>query len=121
MSASFGLTVIVYAAGLAVLLGGWAITGRDRPPAVLAGLVFLELATLVQGGLDVGALAGSAQAETGVNVAYLLTSVVLLPVSAAAVRLDTGRWGSAAHAVGCALLAVVSVRLHQTLTPTSHG
>ena len=55
---------------------------------------------------------------------YLLTSLIVLPVTAATMRMDAGRWGSSALAVGCVMLAVVSVRLHQTLgspLPQAHG
>ena len=116
MSDSFGLTVVLYALALAAACAGAAVLGRRRPRMVGAGLVLLEAAVIGQGVLDgVALLRGQHGTEVATNLGYLLTSPAILPVTASAVRLDPGRWGSAALAVGCLVLAVVSLRLRQTL------
>lgn len=80
----------------------------------------VELAVVVQAGLDVLGLArGDRPGSLATHVGYLVTSVALLPIAAGAVQLDEGRWGNAGLAIGCVLVAVVSVRLHQTLG--AHG
>ena len=116
MSPVFGLTVILYALGLAGAYGIAAVGGHLRSRAVVPALAILELSVLVQAWLDAAAvLRGRHGPEVATHVGYLLTSVAVLPITVAAVRLDSGRWGSTALAVGCVLLAVVSLRLHQTL------
>ncbi|MFI7588697.1 hypothetical protein ACIB24_16625 [Spongisporangium articulatum] len=121
MRDSLGLTTLLYALGLGAALAGTAVRGRPRPPALVAGLGMLELAVVVQGVLDgVALVSGDHGPEVATNVGYLLTSVAVLPICATGVRWDDGRWGNAALAVGCLLVAVVSVRLHVTLG-TSHA
>ena len=116
MSPVFSLTVIVYALGIAGVCALAAITGRPRPRAVTAGLVILETSVLVQAVLDgVDVLRGRHGGDMATHVGYLLASVAIIPLTVATVRFDPGRWGSAALAVGCIVLAVVSLRLHQTL------
>ena len=121
MAGSLGLTVVLYSLALALVLAVVAVGGRRRPSAAGAGLVVLEAAALGQGLFDVAdLLRGRHGPEVVTTLGYLLTSLAVLPVCASAVRMDAGRWGSAGLAVGCLLLAVVSIRLHQTLG-TSRG
>jgi hypothetical protein len=116
MSASLSQAVVLYAVAVGLICAGAALLGRLRPRPVGAGLVLLEVAVLGQALLDGAALLrGQHGSAVVTNVGYLLTSAAVLPIVASAVRLDPGRWGSAALAVGCLVLAVVSVRLHQTL------
>lgn len=116
MSRSLGLTIILYALAVAGVCAFAAVTGRRRSPSVNVGLVLLELAAMVQAALDgLQLIRGQHGPDVATNVGYLITSLIVLPFTCAAVRLDPGRWGSAALAVGCVLLAVVSLRLHQTL------
>jgi hypothetical protein len=116
MSAVFEATVIVYALGIAAVCTASAIAGRPRPRPVTPGLVILGLSAVTQAVVDVVALArGQHSPSMATHLGYLLTSVAVMPITAYAVRLDPGRWGSAALAVGCVLLTVVSLRLHQTV------
>ncbi|SDI87619.1 hypothetical protein SAMN05444157_0589 [Frankineae bacterium MT45] len=116
MSASLNLATILYALGLALWCLGSAVRDRPRSPAFVAALIVLEIGLLLQAVLDVVALLrGQHGDEAATNVGYLVTSLLILPVTAAAVRMDRGRWGSAALAVGLLLVAVVSARLLQTL------
>ncbi|SOD70906.1 hypothetical protein SAMN05892883_0537 [Jatrophihabitans sp. GAS493] len=119
MIESLNLATILYAVGLALWCLICAVGNRPRPPAFVAALIVLEVGVVLQALLDVAALLrGDHGDDVATNVGYLITSVLILPVTALAVRMDRGRWGSAALAVGCLLLAVVSARLLQTLGAT---
>jgi K+ transporter len=113
---SFVPTVILYALALAIGLLVTAIRGKNRPAPLSAGLAILELVVLVVVLLDiVSVLRGDHGPDIATNVGYALAAVVLLPLSATAVRLDHGRWANVGFALGCAMVAVVVLRLHQTL------
>ena len=114
MSASLGLTIVLYALALAAIGAGVALSGRPRPPAFALAVGTLEIALIGQALLDVLALADGRAANVATNLGYLLTSLAVLPICAGSVRFDTGRWGTAALAVGCVLVVVVTLRLHQT-------
>jgi hypothetical protein len=115
MTTTFGLTVIVYAVGVAAVCALCAVAGRGRPTAVTPALAIVQISVVVQAVLDLAVLAGGAPSgQLAVHVGYLLVSLAILPIAAAMVRLDPGRWGSAALALGCVVVAVVSLRLHQT-------
>jgi hypothetical protein len=109
VSRSLGLAIVLYSLALAAICAGMAATNARRSPVVGAGLALVELTAIIQGLLDALALVrGQHGSEVATNTGYLLTSVAILPLTASAVRLDPGRWGSAG-------LAVVSIRLQQTL------
>jgi FtsH-binding integral membrane protein len=112
---SLNITIVVYAAALALWCVASALRNRPRSPTFTAGLLVLEFAVALQAVFDVVELTRGQHDEVATNLGYLLTSLILLPVTAAAVRMDRGRWGSAALAVGCVLVAVVSIRLQVTL------
>lgn len=63
-------------------------------------------------------LGGAQPPEVATHWGYLATAPLILPATAGAVHLDGDRWGSAAMAVGCLILAVVLVRLAAT---SGHG
>jgi hypothetical protein len=116
VSAVLSVTVIAYALGVACVCAFSALSGRRRPRAVLVALLIVQSGVVVQAVLDGLALGrGVGGDEVAINVGYLITSLVILPVTAVSVRMDEGRWGSVALAVGLVLVAVVSLRLHQTL------
>lgn len=116
-----GLTVLLYALGLASICVVSAVGGRVRPRPVTAALGVLEVGALAQAGVDIWALTGGRHSpELATHIGYLLTSIAIIPITVATVRLDPGRWGSVALAVGCVLLAIVTLRLHATLD-AGHG
>ncbi len=123
MTRSLSLTIILYALGVALICVVVALAGRPRPPAVTVALVIAEVAAAGQALVDGARLVGGRHGpEVAANVGYLVTSLIVLPVAVAAVRLDPGRWGSVAVAIGCLLLSVVSIRLHQTIgVPGAHA
>ncbi len=122
MTTTFELAVVLYALGVAAICAVTAVRGRPRGPMILPALIVIQIATLVQAVFDATELAaGPLPAETATHVGYLIVSVVVLPITAGSVRLGEDRWGTAALAIGCVLVAVVSIRLHQTLAPARHG
>ncbi len=113
---SLGLAAILYAAALAL----WCVTSmaanRRRAASFTVALGVLEVAVIGLAILDASNLIGGQHgSEVATNIGYLITLVAILPVTAAVVRLDPGRWGSAALAIGCLLVIVVAIRLQQTL------
>lgn len=118
MSSSFSLAVVLYALGLAAVCAVIAVRGAARGPLLLPALAMVEIVVIIQAALDLTRLArGAHPAELATHVGYLIASIVIVPVAAGAIRLDEGPWGSAALAIGCLVVAVVSIRLHQTLGP----
>jgi hypothetical protein len=115
VTAGLALTVIGYALAVGVACLVPAVRGTPRSALVVPALAVVELGVTAQALLDVVALwHGPRPIELATHVGYLLASLVLVPVAAGSVRLDDSRWGSAALALGCLLVAVVTVRLHQT-------
>lgn len=115
MSASFEAAVVAYALGVAAVCAFAAATGRVRSPAATLAVLVVQVTLVVQAVVDVAQLAtGAPSPEPATHIGYLVVSLVALPAAAGSVQLDEGRWGSAALAIGCALVAVVSIRLQQT-------
>ena len=122
MSAAFLVAVVAYALGVAVVCAFTALRGRRRHPLILPALLVIEFCVLVQAVLDLVHLAGGPRpAALAVHIGYLAASVVILPLAVGSVRLDEGRWATAAVGIGCVIVAVVSLRLHQTLDPAGSG
>ncbi|MEV8609824.1 hypothetical protein AB0383_18165 [Amycolatopsis sp. NPDC051373] len=113
---AFATTVVCVAGGLAVL--GAGLAGRDRPERALPALAVVELALVVQAIADVtGLLAGDRPAEPGTHLAYLATSLLLLPVATAWAANEQGRWAALVIAVALLALAVVVIRAQTTWRP----
>jgi hypothetical protein len=120
MAGSFLLAVVLYAFALGGVCLVTAVGGRTRPPTVSVSLGLLQGVVVIAGLLDAVALIqGEHRSDVATNLGYLFVSVLVLPATFAAVRADAGRWGNAAGAVACVLLAVISLRLHVTLGPAA--
>lgn len=121
MKAGLEVSVIAYAVALAASCGYAAVRGRPRSTLVAPAAIVLQTALVLQAVVDLLAVArGYNGAELSTHIGYLVTSLVVLPVTVASIRLDAGRWASAAFAIGCLVVAIVSIRLHQT-AGVSHG
>jgi hypothetical protein len=111
-------TLTVGAFGLAVLVAGLAVAGRFRARRPAPLLVLLELGLLGQAALDVAGLAGGHRvAALPTHLAYLVTSVLLLPAVvgwAFGGRRAPDRWSALVLAAGLLAVAVVVVRLMTT-------
>ncbi|HEX4722898.1 MAG TPA: hypothetical protein VH333_10315 [Pseudonocardiaceae bacterium] len=101
--------------GAAALVLCLAATGRYRWRRIAPTLLIIELAVLVEAVTDLACLfGGSHVAEPATHLAYLATSVVVLPVVAGQASRDDGRWAAVLVGVALLVLAVVVVRLTAT-------
>lgn len=113
---SLAITVTCGAAGLAVF--GAALLSRYRWRAALPTVILLETALLIQAILDIaGLLGGHHPAEPATHLAYLVTSLAVLPVAGSQVVRDDGRWAGILLAVALIALAIIVVRLQTTWRP----
>lgn len=120
MLASLTLATIVYAFGLAACCAWFAVAGHARPLPVTASVALVQTVLVVLVVADtVRALDVQHGAALATNLGYAAALLVALPAVAVTVRLDDDRWGSAAFAVGCVLVAVLALRMNQTLG--AHG
>ncbi|MGW4486772.1 hypothetical protein ACWEOE_23360 [Amycolatopsis sp. NPDC004368] len=113
---AFATTVVCVAGGLAVL--GTGLAGRYRRRRTLPALAVVQLALIVQVVADVaGLLGGDRPAEPGTHLAYVATSLLLLPAATAWSAPENGRWGAMVLAVALLAVAVVVVRAQTTWRP----
>lgn len=119
MTAGLQLTLIVYALGTGTWFAGLAVANRAASPTATAALAVLEVGLVIQAAIDVARiLVDHRPAQLGVHLAYLATSLVIVPMSSGGLRLPGRRAVGAAMAACCAILAVVCIRLDQTLVAT---
>jgi len=110
---AFLLTVT--AVVLAVVALVQVTRGTFRTDRALPGLATLEVGLLTQAGIDVTAWArGHRPGEPGVHAAYLVVSVVLLPLVLTQAAGRTGRWAGVLVGVALLVTAVLTVRLQTT-------
>jgi hypothetical protein len=115
VNGSLGACIVAYALLVGIYAAGVAAANRSLPPVLKGSLVVLELAVVAQALIaTIGLLRGDRPTELTVVIGYLLTSVGLLPLAASAFQDEENRWSSAAYAVASVLVAVVTIRLHQT-------
>ncbi|WP_326568667.1 hypothetical protein VSH64_44125 [Amycolatopsis rhabdoformis] len=113
---AFATTVVCVAGGFAVL--GTGLAGRYRRGRTLPALAIVELALIGQAVADVlGLFGGDRPAELGTHLAYLATSLVLLPAAAVWSAGEEARWSAVVIAVALLAVAVVVVRAQTTWRP----
>lgn len=111
-----GLAGVVIALSLAVGLALGVLALLDRRPVtyVLGGLLLVELATIVQAMATVVLLLrGDRPAEPATFTGYALTTVLVAPLGGLWALSEKSRWGTAAAAVACLTVAILTVRLNQ--------
>jgi hypothetical protein len=116
MKASLALTIILYASGLAAWTAVQVFRRRASSNLLTAALVVLELGLLLQAVIDLFSLMGGHRPrELAIHVAYLVTSVAVLPIV-----VPIGRKGRKApamtDAVVCAAVVIIVARLQMTGT-----
>jgi heme A synthase len=109
------VAIAIYAACVALLAAiGFALR-RPRSPLLDKLVLVLEGALVVRAMLGVGAMVSGAHPYPGVtHVAYLLTSVGLLPVMVATLADDRSHWSTAVVGVACLALVVIAIRVEMT-------
>lgn len=92
-----------------------ALTGTFRWPRFVPTLVIVEAALVVQAVADgIGLARGHRPGEQGPHLAYLATSLLVVPAAATQARAEDGRWAGLLVAAGLLVVAVVVVRLATT-------
>ncbi|HVX43562.1 MAG TPA: hypothetical protein VHC49_06740 [Mycobacteriales bacterium] len=110
---SLAIAVTCLGGSAAALISG--VTQRFRWRTMAPTLVLLEIALVGQAVADVLGLArGHRPGELATHLAYLSTSLVILPVAAVQSGGEDGRWPSLLIAVALLTLAVLVVRLQTT-------
>jgi heme A synthase len=109
-------TVLVGYSGLVGLVAlGCALRRVDRPRFLDAMVLSLEGLAVVRAMLGVGAMASGSHAVPGVtHLAYLVTSIAVLPLLISTLDEDRSHWSAAVIAVGCLAVLVVALRLQAT-------
>lgn len=115
MIESLALTTTVVCVVAAVVVLVRAAGGHHRWAAVAPLLLILQIALLLQAVVDVvGLLRGHHPAETATHLAYLLTSLAVLPVATGQAGRDDGRWAGVLVGISLLAVAVVVVRMQTT-------
>lgn len=110
---SLAIAVTCLGGSAAALVSG--VTQRYRWPVMAPTLLLIEIALLGQAIADViSLLRGHAPGELATHLAYLSTSLVILPVAAMQSGGEDGRWPGVLIAVALLILAVLVVRLQTT-------
>jgi hypothetical protein len=105
----------VYAGCVALVAAGFFASRRERPPFLDRLVLLLEGALVVRAMLGVGAMASGAHTYPGAtHVAYLVTSVAVLPVTISFLSGDRSHWSSAVVVVACLAIVVIAVRVQMT-------
>lgn len=109
-------TAIEIYAGCVTLLATVSFLLRRLRPAVLDTMVFLlEGALVVRAVLGVGEMASGRHPVPGTtHIAYLVTSVAILPVALSTLADDRSYWSTAVLAVASLAIIVIAVRLQMT-------
>lgn len=95
---------------------------RNRPVGMvlLATMALIELGLLLLAVLGLINLAQTERDVDGVTfVAYLVGSLLVLPIAVAWALAERSRWGSGVLIVGCLVVPVLIVRMNQVWT--GHG
>jgi heme A synthase len=107
--------IAIYAGCVALVAAGCFALRRPRPAFLDKLVLVLEGALIVRAMLGVGAMVSHAHAYPGAtHVAYLVTSVAILPVTMAFVTEDRSHWSAAVVVVACLALVVIAVRVQMT-------
>jgi hypothetical protein len=115
MSKSLAQTIALYAAGLTAFSLLTAVRGRGLGRLHAAGAVVLGAGATLDALIAGGAVAaGSRPAEPIPFAAYLLLSVLAIPVGWRYARAADRGWDAAALALATAALGVICVRLGRT-------
>ena len=101
---------------MATWAGGLAVWGRPAGRPLLAGIAVAQVLLMAQAGLALVRLAGGGGAMAGAGevvtfTAYLVGSLVVLPIGGVWARAEPTRWGAAVLAVAALTTTVIVARL----------
>jgi hypothetical protein len=110
---AFGTTLACLATAFTLVVA--VFTGRYRLRGFAPMFVLIQLALILQAVLDVvGLVGGHRTPDPTTHLAYLTTSLVLLPVAVGTTSRQEDRWSAGVLAVALLAVAVVVVRLITT-------
>ena len=110
---SLALSVVCLIAALTAAVG--AATRRYRRANYDPTLVILQVALMVQAMLDVVAwVRGHRPGEPATHAAYVVASLVVLPLAAVETKFDDGGWSAGLLIVAFVVLAVLVLRMQTT-------
>lgn len=110
---AFTITVGCVGGGVAVLV--LALAGRYRWRRIAPTLLAVQVLLVVQAVLDaVGLVGGHRPGEPATHLAYVVTSLVVLPAAVGWAGRGDDRWTAAVVGMALVVLAVVVVRMMTT-------
>jgi hypothetical protein len=109
-------TAIAIYAGFVTLAGIGCFAALRARPFFLDSMVYiLEGALAIRAMLGVALMVSGRHDVPGVtHIAYLISSVAILPVMLATLVDDRSRWSAAVIAVSCLAVLVIAVRIEMT-------
>jgi hypothetical protein len=108
-------TVITLSLAAGLAFGVLALLDRRPVLYLLGGLLVVELAALVQAVATLVLLVrGERPGEPATFTGYAFTTILIAPLGGLWSLSEKTRWGTAAAAVACLVVAVLTVRLNQT-------
>jgi hypothetical protein len=110
------LSVSIVALALLAAAGAIVLTVLDKRInwPLLIGVGVVEVSVLVQLVVGIVRLAGTDRAVSGFAfVAYLVSSVLVLPIGTLWALAERSRWGAGVLAVACLVIPVLVLRLDQ--------
>jgi hypothetical protein len=104
------------------LVGVWCVVSALRErwlgAAQVVALVALELLLLAQAiAAAVRLIGGERPEQFGTFLAYLVSSVIVLPLAVVLSFMERTRWGSVIAGVGAVVVAILTLRLRQVWIP----
>ncbi len=109
------VAIAIYAGCVALVAAIGFTLRRPRSPLLDKLVLVLEGALVIRAMLGVGAMVSGSHPYPGVtHVAYLLTSVGLLPVMVGTLADDRSHWSTAVVGVACLALVVIAIRVEMT-------
>jgi hypothetical protein len=115
MTDSLTTAIAIYAGFVALVGGGCFAVVKARPFFLDSMVYILEGALGIRAMLGVALMVSDRHDVPGVtHIAYLISSVAILPVILATLVDDRSRWSAAVIAVACLAILVIAVRINMT-------
>jgi len=112
---ALALSITVLVAGTALALAVAGTTGHYRRSSFSPALAVLQLGLVVQAVLDVIGLArGHHPGEPATHIAYLVASLLVLPLAGYETRRDDGGWSATLLVAALVVQAVLVIRMQTT-------
>ncbi len=112
---SLTTAIAIYAGFVTVVALGCFAVVKGRPFFLDSMVFILEAALLIRAMVGVAAMAtGRHDVPGATHIAYLISSVAILPVMFTSLIDDRSRWSAAVIAAACLAILVIAIRLEIT-------